>query len=104
MAQRHEIEAWVNPAAWDDQDEARRVIDAIAAAGTDDEAQWVRLAGGEGIDVALAIERDALRRDERVTRVRERAVAAVRCGALSEVKAARAAGVSRPTLRAWLGK
>lgn len=36
--------------------------------------------------------------------VRRVAVEAVRSGALSEVKAAEAAGVSRPTLRKWLGK
>ena len=61
MAQRFQVEAWVNPAAWDDEDEARRVIDAILASGSDDEAEWVRIAGGSPADVTSAGERAAQR-------------------------------------------
>lgn len=126
MAQRHEIEAWVNPTAWDDQDEAQRVIDAIEASGTDDEAEWVRIAGGGDEDVLAAAERehdrreqaDARRADEAVIDLQRLAATrdaaaddlrvgvllAVRSGALSEVRAAEAAGISRTTLRSWLGK
>lgn len=55
MAQRHEIEAWVNPSAWDDEDEAVRVIDAIEASGSEDEAEWSRIAElGAESDLAAA--------------------------------------------------
>ena len=126
MAQRHEIEAWVNPTAWDDQDEAQRVIDAIKASGTDDEAEWVRIAGGGDEDVLAAAERERDRREQADARRADEAVIdlqrlaatrdaaaddlrvgvllAVRSGALSEVRAAEAAGISRTTLRSWLGK
>lgn len=43
MAQRHEIEAWVNPEAWDDPERAEQVIDAIEKTGSDDEAVWVQI-------------------------------------------------------------
>ena len=58
MAQEHEVRAWVNPSAWDDAAEAERVIDAIMESGSDDEAEWVRLAGGGDDDVAAAEGRD----------------------------------------------
>jgi len=58
MAQRHEIEAWVNPSAWDDPAEAERVIDAIEDSRSDDEELWTRLAGGGPEDQRSAAERD----------------------------------------------
>lgn len=57
MTQRHEVEAWVQPAAWDDGAKAQRVIDAILDSGSDDEAEWVRIAGGDGAAQAGADER-----------------------------------------------
>jgi hypothetical protein len=63
MAQRHEVEAWVNPSAWEDEEEARRVVDAIMASGADDEAEWVRIAGGPEADVTSAADRDDIRGD-----------------------------------------
>ena len=58
MAQRHEIEAWVDPSAWDDPAEAERVIDAIEDSRSDDEELWTRLAGGGPEDQRSAAERD----------------------------------------------
>lgn len=55
--QRHEVEAWVNPSAWDDPAEAAAVIDAILASGTADEEAWVRIAGGALADRVAAAER-----------------------------------------------
>lgn len=57
MAQRYEVEAWLAPAAWDDPDRAHEVIDDILASGSDDEAEWVRIAGGDGAAQADAGER-----------------------------------------------
>lgn len=57
MATREQVQAWVNPAAWDDPAEAEAVVGAILASGTDDEATWVTLAGGSEADVASARER-----------------------------------------------
>lgn len=57
MALRHEVETWVQPAAWDDRAKAQRVIDAILASGSEDEAEWVRIAGGDSADIESASER-----------------------------------------------
>jgi hypothetical protein len=65
-ATRDEISAWVNPNAWDDQAEAERVIDAILESGSDDEAEWVRLAGGDDTDVDAAAERDEIRAEDAI--------------------------------------
>ncbi len=54
---RHEVEAWVNPSAWDDPAEAAAVVDAILASGTTDEEAWVKLAGGTLADQKAAAER-----------------------------------------------
>lgn len=73
--QRHEVEAWVNPSAWEDPAEAAAVIDAILASGTTDEEAWVKLAGGTLADQKAAAERardhiaDTL--DEHIARVDE---------------------------------
>jgi len=73
--QRHEVEAWVNPSAWEDPAEAAAVVEAILASGTTDEEAWVKLAGGTLADQKAAAERardhiaDAL--DERIARVDE---------------------------------
>lgn len=107
MTQRHEIEAWVNPSIWDDAAEAQRVIDAIESSGSDSEAEWVRIAAGPSaalLDAAARdherIERDlAAAQDE----LRLALVAAVADG-MTEVEAARRAGVARMTARKWLGK
>ena len=55
--QRHEVEAWVNPSAWEDPAEAAAVVDAILASGTTDEEAWVRIAGGTVADQQAAAER-----------------------------------------------
>lgn len=62
-AQRHEVEAWVNPSAWENTEDAERVIEAIIAADSDSEAEWTRIAGGGADDIAAAVERDELRRE-----------------------------------------
>ena len=73
--QRHEVEAWVNPSAWEDPAEAEAVVEAILASGTTDEEAWVKLAGGTLADQKAAAERardhiaDAL--DEYIARVDE---------------------------------
>lgn len=73
IIQRHEVEAWVNPSAWDDPAEAAAVVDAILASGTTDEEAWVKLAGGTLADQKASAERardhvaDAL--DEHIARV-----------------------------------
>jgi hypothetical protein len=107
MAQRHEVEAWVNPSAWDDEDEARRVVDAIMASGTDDEAEWVRLAQGSEADALTAATRDWQRATEQTDRAWEALADAARtavAAGMSESEATRVTGVSRPTIRKWLGK
>lgn len=107
MAQRHEVEAWVNPTAWDDEGEARRVVDAIMASGSDDEAVWVRLAGGEPVDVLDAAARDFDRAAELTDAARDRLYAAIReavAGGMTKVEASRRAGVSRPTIDKILGQ
>lgn len=80
MAERHEVEAWVNPSAWDDQADAQRAIDEILESGSEDEAEWVRIAGGDEADQAAAAERDGDRAEQAVEwelsafRVAERAL------------------------------
>lgn len=64
MTQRYEVEAWVNPTAWDDEERAREVVDAILASGSDDEAEWVRIAGGDGAAQADAAERARQRAED----------------------------------------
>lgn len=118
MAQRYEIEAWVNPQAWDDQDEAQRVIEAIADSGSDSEADWVRIAGGEVADQLDAAARDfdaaevagsadtlegaRSAVDAAETRLRALVVDAIGSG-MSQVEVAQRSGVSRPTVRRWAG-
>ena len=108
MAQRHEVEAWINASAWDDRDKAERVVDAIVASGSDDEAEWVRIAGGDALHVVSAAAREHEREQgdadaalESLRSVAAAAVAAVAAGR-AKVDVARAAGVSRPTLDKWL--
>lgn len=107
MAQRHEIEAWVNPSAWDDEDEAWRVIDAIEESGSDDETDWVRIAGGDSDDEMMAAARDyasaSKAADEARDRLRFLSVAAIRSGQ-TKVSVSERTGISRPTLDKWLDK
>ena len=110
--QRHEVEAWVNPSAWDDPAEAAAVIDAILASGTTDEEAWVKLAGGAIADQEAAAERardhiaDAL--DEHIARVdaaraglaesirgRDDAIRAVIAGGASAYRVAQVTGLSQ---------
>lgn len=63
---RYEIEAWVNPTAWDDEERAREVVDAILASGSDDESEWVRIAGGDGAARADAADRARQRAEDYV--------------------------------------
>lgn len=73
--QRHEVEAWVNPPAWEDPAEAEAVVEAILASGTTDEEAWVKIAGGAVSDQQAAAEREGDRvaavLDEHVARVGE---------------------------------
>lgn len=105
MAQRHEIEAWVNPAAWDDEAEAWRVIDAIEESGSDDETEWVRIAGGDDGDQLLAAARDyaaaSQAADDARDRLRALAVIAIRSGE-AKLAVSTKTGISRPTLDKWL--
>lgn len=113
---RHEsIIGWVNPEAWDDRESAQRVIDAITKSGSDDEADWVRkVAREEGPSVDLRVEvleaasRDydtAIEQAEGVYKVRMiQAVTEAAASGMSEYKIAKAVGVTRMTVRAWLGK
>lgn len=64
MAQRYEIEAWVNVRARDAA-EALRMVEAILASGTDSEERWVRIAGGDELEQARAAARDTQRSDGR---------------------------------------
>lgn len=57
-ATREDVTNWVNPSAWDDPEEADRVIEAIIESGSDDEADWVRIAGGDDADIEEASDRD----------------------------------------------
>lgn len=59
--EREHVEAWVNPSAWDDPEAAEQAIEAILASGSTDEADWVRIAGGDEADIAAAAERDLAR-------------------------------------------
>lgn len=109
MSTYEEIEIWVNPAAWDDEAEARRVIDAIYDSGSDDEAEWVRIAGGDQDAIAAADAR-GLNRDESrqaaaideaqvaavagAYRQAERELATAREGVRQALREARAAGAS----------
>lgn len=120
MAQRHEIEAWVNPAAWDDQDQAQRVIDAIEASGSDEESEWVRIAGGDTGDVLAAASRDVDAADLLTEAARNRkaaqeqvegATARLRqlvidahTNGMPETQISRHSGVARDTVRSWVGK
>lgn len=61
--EREHVEAWVNPSAWDDPEAAEQAIEAILASGSTDEADWVRIAGGDEADIAAAAERDLDRGD-----------------------------------------
>lgn len=111
MAQRHEIEAWVNPSAWDDQEEAERVIDAIEASGSDLEADWVSISLGDAVGARGVILEAAARDYDRAGEAFEAAKNALRVEVLaaladgmSEVEAAQRAGVTRMTVRKWAGK
>lgn len=107
MAQRHEIEAWVNPSAWDDGAQAERVIDAIEASGSDSEAEWVRIAEGSQGAVLDAAARDYDRAGDAFEAAKgelQRAVRQASVDGLSEVEISRRAGVTRMTVRSWLGK
>ena len=106
MAQRHEIEAWVNPAAWGDERRAHEVIDAIEASGSDDEADWVRIAGGDSRDKLSAAARDYARATRQADAARDRlrdiARATYAEGGTTKAAIAESAMVSRPTLNKWL--
>lgn len=111
MAQRHEIEAWVNPPAWDDPADAERVIDEIEASGSDSEADWTRIAFGGDSDAAGplldAASRDYDRAGEAFEAARDalrEAVLSALSAGMSEVEAAQRAGVTRMTVRKWAGK
>lgn len=107
IATRDEITTWVNPDAWDDADEAARVIDAIEASGTDDEAEWVRIAGGGPDDVLDAAlrhhERSQAVADESDERLRA-AMRAARAAGMTKVELSRRTGMTRPTVDKWLAQ
>lgn len=43
MAQRYEVETWVNPKAWNNPADAERAIEMILESKSDDEALWLRI-------------------------------------------------------------
>lgn len=107
MAQRHEVEAWVNPGAWDDEQDAQRVVDAIVESGSDDEAEWVRIASGGRGDVLAAAARDFDRHAEAADAARDALYAAIRdavAGGMTKSEAHRVTGVSRPTIDKVVGQ
>lgn len=93
MSTYEEIEIWVNPAAWDDEAKARRVIDAIHDSGSDDEADWVRIAGGDQDDIAAAegrgLDRDEARQAAAIDEAQVAAAADAYQQAEQELEAAR---------------
>lgn len=108
-----EIEAWVNPSAWDDEDEARRVIETIMTEGGDLEEDWARIAGLGSEAEAVAREADtadpvrAIRMHAReVARLeallseavacRNAAIREARAEGATQVELAELAGVSQP--------
>lgn len=107
MVQRHEIEAWVNPEAWDDMEKAAQVVEEIAACATDDEEVWIAIAqriDGESVE--------SLARDRRVKAgLLEDATRALRgrvklelaeSGGEGKSDLHRRSGVSRATIDGWL--
>lgn len=107
MAQRHEVEAWVNPDAWDNQEAAARAVDAIMETGSDDGDVWaalVRREEGETLD-SLGRARTLARQEAKqaTAHVRGMTILAVSEG-VPEAEAARRAQVDRMTVRRWLGK
>lgn len=109
--QRPEVEAWVNPSAWEDQGQAEAVIKAILASGTTDEEAWVKIAGGAASDQQAAAERDGDRvaavLDEHVARVgkvraaldeairhRDEAIRAVIASGVSAYRVAKVTGLT----------
>ncbi|MDE9363996.1 hypothetical protein PZ938_00105 [Luteipulveratus sp. YIM 133132] len=107
MAERHEVEAWVNPSAWDNEDEAARVIEAILESGSDDELEWTRISGGLPLDDVAAANRAHMRMaeeaDEALERLREACRSAHAAGE-TKIAICAAAGISRPTLDSWLAR
>ena len=103
MAQRHEIEAWVNPEAWDDPAEAERVIDAIEETGSDDAAVWAAIAFPEDVDpqretVLAAASADYDKAGAVLDTAREALYEAIRDSSrrgMSNAAIARAAGISK---------
>ena len=110
--QRHEVEAWVNPSAWEDPAEAAAVVDAILASGTTDEEAWVKLAGGTLADQKAAAERaqdrvavildehtarvaDARRVLEDELRLRDEAIRALLREGVSAYRVAQVTGLSQ---------
>ena len=110
--QRPEIEAWVNPSAWDDPDEAEAVVEAILASGSRDEGTWVRIAGGTVADQQAAAERardrvavildehtarvaDARRVLEDELRLRDEAIRALLREGVSAYRVAQVTGLSQ---------
>lgn len=114
MAQRHEIEAWIDHGA-NPPGEVEAVADKIEATGSDDEAVWARvlaehdqLSAADTVEVILeAAARDYDRamqaHDTARETMRGHVADAARAG-LSEQRIAVAVGVTRQTVRSWLGK
>lgn len=114
MAQRHEIEAWIDHGA-NPPGEVDAVADMIEATGSDDEAVWARCVTEydqlSDRDTALVILEAAARDYDRAGEAHEDArqvmrshVAAAARAGLSEQAIADAVGVTRMTIRSWLGK
>jgi hypothetical protein len=108
-AQRYEIEAWVgDPALYDSPEQHAEVVEAIIASGSGSEADWLAIM--ERVTGALDLaERMGAVRVARAAfdEARERLIASVRqavAGGMSESEAARQCGVTRMTIRSWLGK
>lgn len=109
--QRYEIEAWLGT-DWT-EDQVTELADLITAADTDDEAEWVRIVTEyddvDATDAATPILEAAARDYDRAGQALDTARDTLRdhiraAHALGARKAdiARATGISRPTIDAWL--
>ena len=100
MAERHEIEAWVNPSDWDDPEAGRRAVEVIVASGANTEAEWVQIIADLDAEpapeaVIEAAARDYDRAAEEMGSARDTLPQAVRTavtGGMTKYRAAQLAG------------
>lgn len=112
MAQRHEIEAWVNPTDWEDPEAGKRAVEAILESGSEDEADWVRIVSaaeaGDVTEATLeAATRDYDRASERMDDARDKLYSEVRgavAGGMSMYRAAQITGLSNRAVQKIMGR